>query len=212
MTRDETLERYRQYRKACTAIQTAAFRCVPSVVLTDTAKRLGLWDGKRIIAESDDDLVLVYDLAVHTARRGRSRAIDRYAKSHADLTGADGIVLAALRDARFSLFRVVGGHPETGLMVEDVMRGGETWLVDVNLEATATPGAVLAMRLARPDAFAIGCGTALPIDDETLDELLDYLTDDGDDDLSAVADHPLFAESVYRLALETGLTDLVGYR
>jgi hypothetical protein len=77
MTRDEILARDQHCRAACTAIQTAALGCVSTASLLATAKRLGLSDGQRIVADSDDDLVLVFDLALHTAPRGRKRAIDR---------------------------------------------------------------------------------------------------------------------------------------
>jgi hypothetical protein len=181
--------------------------------LLATAKRLGLSDGKHIVADSEDDLVLVFDLALHTAPRGRKRAIDRYAASHHPTSQDEAAVLAALGDTRFSLFRVSGRHPEAGIVLEDSLRGGEAWLVDVNLEATAKPGAVLAMRLAVPDAFAISCGVAVPIDEDTLEEIFDIVTDRGEvDDLTPLADEPLFAQSVYQLALELGLTDAVSYR
>ena len=213
MDRDGILACYQRYRQACTALQTAAVKCVSIPNLIATAKHLGMSDGKRIIAESEDDLVLVYDLAVHTAPKGRSRAIDRYARARSKTAGDEAAVLQALCDTRFSLFQIRGRHPVAGLILEDLLRGGETWLVDVNLEATAEAGAVMAMRLAKPDDFAISCGVAVPIDDETLDELFDVLTDGGEiDDLAPIADEPLFAQSVYQLALELGLTSYVGYR
>lgn len=213
MTRDEILERYQRYRQACTAIQTGALKCVSNASLITTARRLGLADGKRIVAECEDDLVLVFDLALHTASRGRSRAIERYARSHEGAFDEEAAVLAALCGARFSLYQVRARHAEVGLMLEDVLRGGETWLVDVNLEATAQTGAVMAMRLARPDDFAISCGVAVPFDEETLDELFDYLTGGGEEeDLAPIADDPLFAQSVYKLALDLGLTAHIGYR
>jgi hypothetical protein len=213
MTRDEILDRYQRYRQACTAIQTAAIRCVSTASLLATAKRLGLSDGKRIVADSDDDLVLVFDLALHTAPRGRRRAIDRYAASHPPSSEEEAAVLAALRDTRFSLFRVIGRHAEAGIRLEDLLRGSEAWLVDDNLEATARPDAVLAMRLASPDTFAISCGVAVPIDEDTLDEIFGIITDRGEDDsLARLADDPRFARSVYQLALELGLTATVRYR
>ena len=122
-------------------------------------------------------------------------------------------MLAALRDTRFSLFRVSGKHAEAGIRLDDLLRGGEVWLVDVNLEATARAGAVLAMRLATPDGFAISCGVAVPIDEDTLDEILEFLSDGGEvEDLAPLAEEPLLAQTVYQLALELGLTASVSYR
>ncbi|MFZ0457280.1 MAG: hypothetical protein WAM17_02320, partial [Rhodoplanes sp.] len=39
------------------------------------ARRLGLADGKVLILDSMDELTLAFDLAIHTAPAGRSRAI-----------------------------------------------------------------------------------------------------------------------------------------
>lgn len=47
-------------------------------------------------------------------------------------------------------------------MLEDTLRGGEDWLMDKGLEATATLGPLVAMRLAQPDDFAISCGVIFP--------------------------------------------------
>ena len=54
---------------------------------------------------------------------------------------------------------------------------------------------------------------AVPIDEDTLDEILDVLSDGGEvDDLAPLADEPLLAQSVYQIALELGLTASVSYR
>jgi hypothetical protein len=147
MTGDEILDRYQRYRQACTAIQTAALRCVSTATLLAIAKRLGLSDGKHIVAESDDDLVLVFDLALHTAPRGRRRAIDRYAALHPPSSGDEAAVLAALRDTRFSLFRVSGRHPEAGSAGGPPARRREA-ACRRQSQGDGKPGAVLARRLA----------------------------------------------------------------
>ena len=61
------------------------------------ARRLGLAHGKTLMLDSIDELPLAFDLAIHTAPVGRSRAIDRYARSAQFAQGSDeALVLGAM--------------------------------------------------------------------------------------------------------------------
>ena len=73
-------------------------------------------------------------------------------------------MLQAMGQARFSVFRVERPHETAGLLVRDLMREEGLWLVDENLERTAPPGTTLAMRVSRPEAFAMTCGVIVPVD------------------------------------------------
>jgi hypothetical protein len=138
--RDDVLGRYRRYRGLRTEIQTAALKNVSRSSFLTYAKRIGLGDGKGLFTDDDVELTLLYDLAVYTAKTGQSRAIDRYARSHAHAAGPDkALVLAALRASRFSVFRVIGRSEPAGVLFEDLMRGGETWLVDEGMEQWPIP-------------------------------------------------------------------------
>ena len=64
-----------------------------------------------LVAESLDEMTLAFDLAIHTARPGHSRAIDRYARAAQLPPGSDEfVVLEAMRQARFSVWRVERRH------------------------------------------------------------------------------------------------------
>jgi len=213
VTRDEILGRYRRDRAISVAFQTGALNHISTPAVLRQAKRLGLSDGKALRVSHEDELTLVFDLLLYTSpSRGRSRGIDRYAQAHPPVPGTDEArVLSALQGSRFSLFQVKGRHPTIGLMLEDLLREEEVWLVDESLEASAQIGAVLGTRLARPDTFAITCGVLVPIDPETWRELA-FLIDEADATPAELADDPRFAESLYQLALQLDLTEYVSYR
>jgi hypothetical protein len=177
------------------------------------AKRIGLGDGKGLFTDDDVELTLVYDLAVYTAKAGQRRAIDRYARLRSQAAERDeALVLAALRASRFSLFRVIERSGLAGVLFEDLMRGGETWLVDEGLEQSANSGEIFAMRVAPIDAFVVTCGAIVPIDAETGDELVGLLAGVGTRaERAALVDHPRFAASVYKLAVELELMSRVAY-
>jgi hypothetical protein len=64
-----------------------------------------------------DDLNLAFELAIHTAPKDRSRAID-YARAVRLAPGSDeALVLEAMRCARFSIISFVRRHAVAGLIV-----------------------------------------------------------------------------------------------
>ena len=90
----------------------------------------------------------VCDLAIHTAAAGRSRAIDRYARSARLAARSDeALVLEAMRASRFSILVVERRHETAGLIATDVFRRAEIWLVDIELEASMPDGGMMATRL-----------------------------------------------------------------
>ena len=109
-------------------------------------------------------MTLPEDLAIYLPRPGRSHPLDRYARVARFAPGSDeAIVLAAMRRARFSLWRVERRHPTTGLILRDLLRGGETWLVDEAMEKNAPPGVEMAARLLQPESFAMTARIIVPL-------------------------------------------------
>ncbi len=141
MLQGEILDRYHQLRAISTRHHSGALDCLARPAILEQAKHLGLAYGQALVAESEEEMTLLFDLAIHTAKPGRSRAIDRYAKSVALQPGSDEeLTLEAMRRAKFSLWRVDRRHEAAGVIVADLLRNSETWLVDEGLAFTAEPG------------------------------------------------------------------------
>jgi len=116
------------------------------------------------------------------------------------------------RHARFSVWRVEHRHETAGLVISDVLREAEEWLVDEKLEASAPEGMAFAGRVCDPDRFAMTCGVIVPvtrdlIEDVTLDTLAWRRGDPGQ-----VAQDPRFATAIYRAAINSGLMSHVAYK
>jgi hypothetical protein len=214
LSRTDILNRYRHYSDIRKHIQTATLKNIADSRLLAHAKRIGLSDGKVIFTDNDIELTLVFDLAVYTSEAGRTRAIDRYARSGPSVSTPDvALVLQGLQASRFSVFGIDGKCEPAGILLQDLMRGGTIWLLDEGLEQSARPGEVFAMRIAPIEQFAITCGAIVPLDIEIFEEIVDFLTDRAPDvELAALADHRRFAVSLYELAIELGLMNFVTYR
>src|SRR4051794_26512341 len=238
--REEILTRYRRLREISTHHHSEALRFIPRSTLLEQARRLGLTAGKMLVADSIDELTLAFDLCLYTAAPGRSRGIDRYARSAGVAPGSDdclytaapgrsrGIdryarsagvapgsdeerMLKAMGQARFSVFRVERPHETAGLLVRDSMREEGLWLVDENLERTAPMGLMLAMRVSRPEIFAMTCGVMVPTNAVLIDEVLEEVQGRVRGEPAAIANDRRFATAIYRIAVMSGIMDQIGF-
>ena len=212
MSREEVLTRYRHLRAISTRHHTEAMNFFSRPALLEQARHLGLAVGETLAAESFDELTLAFDLAIHTARPDHTRAVDRYARAAQLQPGSDeALVLEAMRQARFSLWRVERRHQVVGLVVRDLLRQDEVWLVDEALERSAPEGMVAAMRLCTPDAFAMTCGVIVPVDRGLIEEVLAEVLPRVRGSPDRVANDHRFATAVYRTAVARGLMAQVGF-
>ena len=213
LSRAEVLTRYRHLREISRQHHTAILDFLSKDTIISQARRLGLAQGQTLLLDSMDDLNFVFDLAIHTAPKDRTRAIDQYARAARRAPESDeSPMLEAMRRARFSIISIVRRHPVAGLIVKDLFRGVEVWLVDEGLESSLPDGAALATRLFTPEGFAMMAGVLVPLDIELIED--------------AIADTPQllrnrpeesindrrFAEAIYRVAIASGLMEQIAYR
>jgi hypothetical protein len=212
MTRDEILARYRHLRAISTRHHSGALAFLSRSAVLEHAKRLGLATGQMLLAESEAEMTLVFDLALYTAKERRSRALDRYARATPLPPGSDEArMLEAMRHARFSVWRINHRHETAGLIIADVLREAEVWLVDEKLAASAPAGLSFAGRVCEPDRFAMSCSVIVPIDRDLMEEVaLDTLAwRRGDPE--HVAEDPRFATAIDRAAIDSGIMNNVAY-
>ena len=212
MSRDEILARCRHRRAIATRHHTEALQFLSRSALLEQARQLGLATGKTLVAESVDEFTLVFDLAIYTTRPGHSRAIDRYARAVQLQPGSDELVmLEAMRQARFSVWRVERRHEVVGLIVQDLLRQDEAWLVDEAMERSAPEGMTMAMRLCTPDTFTMTSGIIVPVDREVLEEVFDEVLPRVRGLPDQVANDRRFATAIYRTAVVRGLMERIGF-
>src|SRR3982750_2523096 len=210
--REEILTRYRRLREISTRHHSDALRFIPRSTLLEQARRLGLTAGKMLVADSLDELTLAFDLCLYTAAPGRSRGIDRYARSAGVGPGSgEGVGWPAVGRGGFSVFQVERPHEIAGLLVRDLIREESLWLVDENLERTAPVGLKLAMRVSRPETFAMTCGVMVPTNAVLIDEVLDEVQGRVRGEPGAIANDRRFATAIYRIAVMSGIMDQIGF-
>ena len=123
-----------------------------------------------------------------------------------------GSSVNSLNNSIYRKISIVRRHPIAGLIVKDLFRGVEVWLVDEGLESSLPDGAALATRLFTPEGFAMTAGVLVPLDSELIEnavantpQLLRKRPDE-------VIDDRRFAEAIYRAALARGIMQQVAYQ
>ena len=209
-SRGEVLARYRRFREISKRHHHEILKLISGDALLHQARRLGLARGKTLILDDVNEMHFVYDLAIHTALPGRSRAIDRYARLARLVAGSDeALVLEAMRAAKFSVLVIERRHDTAGLIATDLIRGAKVWLVDIGLESSLPDGAIIAARLFTPDPFSMTAGADVTLDLGMIEDIFDELPRRlGDSPI----DHRSFAEATYRVALASGIMDRIKYQ
>jgi hypothetical protein len=93
----ELLARYHQLHAIGKRHNSAALKLVSADALLNHGRRIRCGLAEILLLEDASLMALVFDLAIHTAEMGRSRAIDRYARSARVVPGSDdALMLGAL--------------------------------------------------------------------------------------------------------------------
>jgi hypothetical protein len=212
-TRSQILARYRHLRQISNEQHQAVLDGIAPHVVLDWAKRLGLAQGRTVLLGSELELLLAEDLALYLPRPGRSHPLDRYTRAARLAPGSDQAgVLAAMRQAQFSLWRVERWHETTGLILRDLLRGREVWMVDETMAKTTPPGLEFAARLLQPEAFAMTARIIVPIIPDLMEQVVTRTPILQRVQGDALAQDPHFAIGIYRAAVATGAMAAVGLK
>jgi hypothetical protein len=212
LSRDEVLARYRGIREIGKRLNAELVRYLSHDAGLQQARRLGLAQGRKFVLKHQDEMSFVFDLLIFTAPTGRTRGIDRYARSAQPAPGSEeAVVLEAMRNARFSVFSVQRRHETAGLVLRDLLRDTEVWLVDLGLEKSAPEGAVMAGRLYTPDRFSVTTGVNIPLDKTLLDRALAEVPQLRHKPPAELADDRRLAEAIYRVAVASEIMQRIGH-
>jgi hypothetical protein len=111
MTHPDVLKHYRHLRTISTEHHTGALKFVARSTPLERAKRLGLAAGHTLIIDNDEEMTLVFDLAIHTAREGRSSAINRYTRAlPPPADSGEARMLEAMRQTIFLIWKIARRH------------------------------------------------------------------------------------------------------
>jgi hypothetical protein len=204
MTQIDIVEHYRHLRDIAANLQDDALALVQHSTMLEFGRRLGVVRSGELWVDPRE-AKLVYDIAIHTARPGRSRAIDRYARTAAfPLRSDEARILAALQDARFTTFQIEARHPVAGATAYDLLAKQSFHLMDVSIGLSAEAKSCFAGRLVEVDGFHMSCLTVVPMYRELMEQAKARLPSVLPGTLTEAFQDPRCAIALYRAAIELG--------
>jgi hypothetical protein len=212
-SRDEVLARYHRLREIGKHHHSEAMDFLSKDAIFEHARRLGLARGKTLVLDSMDQFTMAIDLAIHTSPADRTRAIDRYARSARWAPGSEeAVMLEVMRNARFGVLLAQRPHASVGLIVTEIFREIDLWLVDEGLEKTLPPGHAIATRFYAPGPFVMTAGVGVPVGGNSIKRALESAPQLMRKSSVDLVQDRRFAEAVYRNALEDGTSERIAFR
>lgn len=204
--RKAVLGTYRRLRKISNHHSSEALDRHGKRRLVEWGRRLGLVVGKKIfVAACEEELLLVFDLAVYSRRLVETPAIMQYRRTvRLPENSEEQAVLDAMCDARFAFLVVTERHPAAGLIARDIVLDEDLWLMDESLEKTAGEGSAFAARLFKPGEFHMTTGVLVPLDAHLLLEVERIFPLRKRHPSLAAGRNPRLIECVYKAAIASG--------
>ncbi len=141
----------------------AAFQFMSSARLREHVLQISRWNLEGW-DEGNEEGLLVFELAGWTAAKGRSTALQRYARQRsAPMQPEEAAVLASMQMSVISFWKVQEAHPVVGWIVRDVLHGGTLWIIAETLSCYFDAGErpTFVTRLFRDvqEGFWMTCGS-----------------------------------------------------
>lgn len=211
--RQETLERYRHLRAINKEHHSEIMKHLPKKSFLTWAKRIGLIKGKKtLVANNLSEVNLVSDLAIYSSRMSNTTEVERHRRRAEYPEDSDeAIVLNAMCHSRFAFFQTERRHAVAGLIVNDLFRKEEIWLMDEGFEETVPGGFAFASRLIKPGEYYMTTGAAIPIDEDVVDEIAAVCPNMSPDTITNERKNVRFIEAVYKTAIKIGSMDNISY-
>jgi hypothetical protein len=141
--------------------------------LDEGARRLGILKGDVMVFDSEDEAPVLMDYCIYNVYRDGRNAVQRYLADSPPRAGSEELyLLQAMKNARYSLFKIKAPEPGVGATIEDILTGTTDFLADVGISKTVSKGLILASRMIPLEGFLATGGTALPVELSALEEIV----------------------------------------
>ena len=139
--------------------------------LDEAAKKLGMRAGKTLLFDSEAEMPILMDFAIHSVLRGGRNLVDEcLTDTRAAFTSEQMDVLNALGAAHYAVLTVERTEPGFGLYCLDTSLNPPVriFLADQSLSQTTVPGKTVATRIVPVDDFFLTAGAALLVRGEAV--------------------------------------------
>jgi len=213
----EVVDRYKHFRIINRRLHSALLSYLPKKAVKKCARKLGISKSGVFVFQEQHEADVLIDYCIYDYHEGGENAVSRYVMENPPTPGSDEhVVLKAMLESHYSLIQVEGIMEGVGIRAHDLLNNRRFLLVDIGFSQTAEEGVVIAARIIPFEDFVMTSGAALPVDADTLIQIMDLLTEQFDggpekfQDFSVEQKADLTA-SIIHICLEADASSRIAY-
>jgi hypothetical protein len=164
----QDVERYRRLRAANMVLSHKIVKTVPRQAYDEIGDALGIRRNGVLEFDSEDVASVLADCCLYDWYEHGKNLVQRYAETHPSIAEADeSYLLQACLQAQYRILVAQSIVPGAGLKCQDLLNGGELFLMDVAMSQGAPNGdAALATRTIPLGEYWMTGGAGLPMSSE----------------------------------------------
>ena len=171
----QDVERYRSLRAFSMALNHKIIKTIPQQAYAEIGDALGIRRNGVLVFDSEDMTSVMMDCCLYDWYENGKNLVQRYAETHPATPATDeSYLLQACLQAKYRILVAQSAVPGTGLHCQDVLNGGEFFLMDLAMSQSVPNGnAALATRTIPLGEYWMTSGAGLPISSK--ESILDAL-------------------------------------
>ena len=174
----QLVDRYKVFRRINRRLHNALLKYLPKKGLKECAKKLGLSKSGVFVFQEQHEADVLIDYCIYDYHEGGENAVSRYLIENPPIPDSDeDVVLKAMLESYYSLIQVEDIVSGVGIRAHDLLNNKRFLLVDIGFSQTVVNGFVIATRIIPFEDFVMTSGAALPIDEGTLSQIMNLLTE-----------------------------------
>lgn len=207
----QDVERYRSLRALSLALNHRIIKTIPQQAYDEIGDALGIRRNGVLVFDSEDMTSVMMDCCLYDWYGNGKNLIQRYAETHPAAPGTEeSYLLQAYLQAKYRILVAQSALPGAGLHCQDVLNGGELFLMDLAMSQNIPNGnAALATRTIPLGDYWMTGGAGLPISSKK--SILDALRRIGTGHHKPLEGPGAVALSIARACLAAGAADYITY-
>lgn len=172
----QDVERYRSLRALSMALNHKIIKTIPRQAYDEIGDALGIRRNGMLVFDSEDMTSVLMDCCLYDWYENGKNLVQRYSETHPATPEMDeSYLLQACLQAKYRILVAQSAVPGAGLHCQDVLNGGELFLMDLAMSQNVPNGnAALATRTIPLGEYWMTGGAGLPISSKQ--SILDVLS------------------------------------
>ena len=161
------VQRYKELREIGREFMSEIIKVIPKKVIDHAASEMNLLFKGILVLDSEEEMSYLFDRIVFDITWDGKNAIEHFeAESKYEPSEDEKKHLDAMKEARFSLFEVVGRNPGISVYLSDLLSGilinNQIELTDLSMSKTFSNGILFATRIVKIEDMCMTTGASYP--------------------------------------------------